>query len=162
MIEHKMVTRYLLERYPQHCAECPAFRQYPYQCHNERGMEGDCMLGYMAHSDMRDFSGNTRFEGCCIESDPNVALKTEHKRPDRRDCPMRHENGNCTAAGGFCTSVNDPVCEALHNAFRCGEDSKTEWAILMLSEQSRKFAEKQLQVLKQIHEKVTADTKEVE
>lgn len=38
----------------------------------------------------------------------------------RKDCPMRHENGNCTAAGGFCTAVNDPICEALHNAFDCG------------------------------------------
>lgn len=38
----------------------------------------------------------------------------------RKDCPMRHENGNCTVAGGFCTAVNDPVCEALHNAFNCG------------------------------------------
>ena len=38
----------------------------------------------------------------------------------RKDCPMRHENGNCTVAGGFCTAVNDPICEALHNAFNCG------------------------------------------
>ena len=38
----------------------------------------------------------------------------------RKGCPMRHENGNCTVAGGFCTAVNDPVCEALHNAFNCG------------------------------------------
>lgn len=38
----------------------------------------------------------------------------------RKDCPMRHENGNCTVAGGFCTSVNDPICEALHNAYDCG------------------------------------------
>lgn len=38
----------------------------------------------------------------------------------RKDCPMRHENGNCTVAGGFCTSVNDPICEALHNAYNCG------------------------------------------
>ena len=27
----------------------------------------------------------------------------------RKDCPMRHENGNCTVAGGFCTAVNDPM-----------------------------------------------------
>lgn len=39
---------------------------------------------------------------------------------NRKDCPMRHENGNCTVAGGFCTAVNDPICEALHNAFECG------------------------------------------
>ena len=39
---------------------------------------------------------------------------------NRKDCPMRHENGNCTVAGGFCTAVNNPICEALHNAFDCG------------------------------------------
>ena len=39
---------------------------------------------------------------------------------NRKDCPMRHENGNCTVAGGFCTAVNDPICEALHSAFDCG------------------------------------------
>ena len=43
---------------------------------------------------------------------------------DRDECPMRHENGNCTVTGGFCTAVNDPICEALHNAFYCGERSK--------------------------------------
>ena len=41
----------------------------------------------------------------------------------RKDCPMQHENDNCTVAGGFCTAVNDPVCEALHNAFDCGHRS---------------------------------------
>ena len=38
----------------------------------------------------------------------------------RTDCPMRHKNGNCTAAGGFCTAVNDQICEVLHNAYECG------------------------------------------
>ena len=38
----------------------------------------------------------------------------------RKDCTMRHENGNCTVAGGFCTAVNGQICEALHNAFDCG------------------------------------------
>ena len=38
----------------------------------------------------------------------------------RGDCPMRHENGNCLPAGGFCTAVNDMICEALHNAYHCG------------------------------------------
>lgn len=38
----------------------------------------------------------------------------------RKDCPMRHENGNCTVAGGFCTAANNHICEALHNAFDCG------------------------------------------
>lgn len=35
---------------------------------------------------------------------------------------MRHENGNCTVAGGFCTAVNDSICEALHNAYECGKN----------------------------------------
>ena len=38
----------------------------------------------------------------------------------RKDCPMRHENGNCTVIGGFCTAVNDPICEGLHNAYDNG------------------------------------------
>lgn len=38
----------------------------------------------------------------------------------RTDCPMRHENGNCTVAGGFCTAVNDQICEALHHAYDFG------------------------------------------
>ena len=38
----------------------------------------------------------------------------------RKGCPMRHENGNCTVIGGFCTSVNDPICEGLHNAYDNG------------------------------------------
>ena len=38
----------------------------------------------------------------------------------RTDCPMRHKNGNCTAAGGFCTAVNDQICAALHTAYECG------------------------------------------
>lgn len=75
----------------------------------------------------------------------------------RKDCPMRHENGNCTAAGGFCTAVNDPICEALRNAFKCGEYSKIEWATLALAKQATLFEEKQLAVLQEIHEKVTAD-----
>lgn len=41
----------------------------------------------------------------------------------RKDCPMRHKNGNCLPCGGFCTSVNDPICEALHSAYRDGVDS---------------------------------------
>lgn len=47
--------------------------------------------------------------------------KNKQMRPNRKDCPMRHENGNCTVAGGFCTAVNDPICEALHNAYECGK-----------------------------------------
>lgn len=39
---------------------------------------------------------------------------------NRKDCPMRHENGNCSPVGGFCTAVNDIICDALHSAYRCG------------------------------------------
>lgn len=36
----------------------------------------------------------------------------------RINCPMRHfDTGNCLPAGGFCTAVNDTICEALHNAY---------------------------------------------
>ena len=38
----------------------------------------------------------------------------------RKGCPMRHENGNCTVIGGFCTAVNDPICEGLRNAYDSG------------------------------------------
>ena len=38
----------------------------------------------------------------------------------RKDCPMRHENGNCLPAGGFCTAVNESICEVLHNAYYMG------------------------------------------
>ena len=38
----------------------------------------------------------------------------------RMDCLMRHENGNCTVIGGFCTAVNDSICEGLHSAYDSG------------------------------------------
>ena len=38
----------------------------------------------------------------------------------RKDCLMRHENGNCNVIGRFCTAVNDPICAGLHNAYDCG------------------------------------------
>lgn len=74
MIKHAMIVKYEFERYPTHCRECPAFTEHPYQCHNERGMEAGCMLGYMRKRDMRDFYGNTRFVACDIEHNPNVVI----------------------------------------------------------------------------------------
>ena len=38
----------------------------------------------------------------------------------RKCCTMRHENGNCTVIGGFCTAVNDSICEGLHSAYDSG------------------------------------------
>ena len=46
----------------------------------------------------------------------------EKERRLKNPCPMRHENGNCLPSGGFCTSVNEPICEALHNAYASGVD----------------------------------------
>lgn len=40
---------------------------------------------------------------------------------DRGDCPMRHETGNCLITGRFCTAINNPICEALHNGYDCGQ-----------------------------------------
>ena len=39
---------------------------------------------------------------------------------NRKNCPLRHENGNCLPCGGFCTSVNDAICEAIHQAYQHG------------------------------------------
>ena len=48
------------------------------------------------------------------------------KEEIRIGCPMRHENGNCLVAGGFCTAVNTPICEALHNAYDAGKTHSME------------------------------------
>ena len=40
----------------------------------------------------------------------------------RRFCVMRdNENGNCLCTGGFCASVDDTVCNALHHAYNSGK-----------------------------------------
>lgn len=39
---------------------------------------------------------------------------------ERRDCPIRHANGNCLCMGGFCLSVNDEICRALRSAYNTG------------------------------------------
>lgn len=54
---------YIFSRYPVNCKECPMFSQVPYTCHNERGYEARCMMGYMENKDMRDFTGETLFGG---------------------------------------------------------------------------------------------------
>lgn len=43
-------------------------------------------------------------------------MKYDRKEP----CPIRHENGNCTCIGGFCTAVPDPVCEGVRSAYDSG------------------------------------------
>ena len=40
---------------------------------------------------------------------------------ERKDCPMRHENGNCLVIGGFCIDgVSDEICHGLHEAYDKG------------------------------------------
>lgn len=34
------------------------------------------------------------------------------------ECHMRTALGNCNPIGGFCTSVNESICEALHKVSR--------------------------------------------
>lgn len=79
-------AKYEIDSYPTRCKDCPAFTLYPYQCHNERGMEADCMLGYMHHHDMRDFSGNDRFKFCGIEKDPDVSIIDGERRESDEAC----------------------------------------------------------------------------
>ena len=44
-------------------------------------------------------------------------------------CIFRHENGNCTAIGGFCTAVNEDICLAIALAYTKGyaEGKFDEW-----------------------------------
>lgn len=73
-IKYKKHVTYEIERYPDKCNECPAFKQRPYSCHSDRGMEAGCELGYMNGKDMRDFSGNTKFKECWMGIDRRVTL----------------------------------------------------------------------------------------
>lgn len=37
---------------------------------------------------------------------------------ERKDCPMRDENGNCMVIGDFCVDDgSDEICHGLHNAY---------------------------------------------
>lgn len=74
MIKFNKTVSYQIERYPNCCAECPAYLEHPYQCHNERGWEGDCSLGYMTGADMRDYNSRRLYGGCRIRNDERVTL----------------------------------------------------------------------------------------
>ena len=73
----------------------------------------------------------------------------------RLNCPMRHDNGNCLPCGGFCTAVNDSICESLHNAFRHGQTAEYERLTLEVIKENRKFEEERLEALRKLYEKVT-------
>ena len=73
-IKHNLYFAYEMERYPKNCKECPCFSTHPYTCHNERGTEAFCSLGYMDESDTRDFKGDSKFHKCKIETNCAVSL----------------------------------------------------------------------------------------
>lgn len=45
-----------LKELPKSCDSCPFYSERPYTCHNERGDEAHCALGYFRGTDMRDCS----------------------------------------------------------------------------------------------------------
>ncbi len=76
-MKFKKHVTYEIERYPETCAECPAYFETPYQCCNERGWEADCSLGYMTGYDMRDYNSSRLFGCCKIRFDERVHLMHE-------------------------------------------------------------------------------------
>lgn len=80
MIKYKKHITYEMERYPEKCNECPAFRQTSYVCHNERGMEAQCELGFMDGKDMRDFNGNIKYSGCYMGLDTRVKIMPKEEK----------------------------------------------------------------------------------
>lgn len=61
-----------LKELPTACSKCPFYSNRPYTCHNERGTEAHCSLGYM-HGDMRDLDFKSakykeeKYSGCRLE-----------------------------------------------------------------------------------------------
>ena len=89
-IKFKKQIGYQIERYPTTCKECPAYYETPYVCHNERGWEGHCKLGYFSNCcDMRDYNSNQLHVGCRIKEDPRVALMPEEAA---KPCGFCHAN----------------------------------------------------------------------
>lgn len=83
----KVTSIYEMNRYPKHCRECPCYREKPYTCHNERGYEGHCALGYMRGYDMRDFNSGKKFEGCKMDTNPNVIIKDISESRNKNEVP---------------------------------------------------------------------------
>ena len=84
MIKYKKRIILELERYPETCKECPMFYTMPYECHNERGVEGRCDLGYMDDCDMRDFDGWCLFHLCDIKNNSDVTIGGNKNDSDRK------------------------------------------------------------------------------
>lgn len=60
----------------------------------------------------------------CKSSATGFDFKPLKHTEERKNCPMRHENGNCLAMGGFCLAVNNEICHGLHNAYNEGVEAE--------------------------------------
>lgn len=57
---------------PNTCGECKFYSEPSYQCHNERGTQAHCAMGYM-HGDKRDKSfRNRKYKFCKLEHEGKV------------------------------------------------------------------------------------------
>lgn len=56
-----------------------------------------------------------------------------------KNCPMRCKNGNCLPNGGFCTSVIEPICEALQQAYEMGKENNAQKCEAMVNEHISRF-----------------------
>lgn len=59
-----MKVKYV-KKLPESCSQCRNFYLQSYICHNERGLCGGCVLGYI--KDGRDFIGKNRFSDCQLK-----------------------------------------------------------------------------------------------
>lgn len=74
----KSEMHFVLSEWPQCCGECPFCYTTNYICHNERGKELKCKLGYTNKFDTRDFPVDRKiFEGCKMRTDGKVSVENE-------------------------------------------------------------------------------------
>ena len=60
--------------------------------------------------------GRTEFDQVLMTLPSAKVVQEDGRNNIKRypDCQMRTSLGNCNAIGGFCTSVNAPICDAFH------------------------------------------------
>ena len=83
-------------------------KNFPADCERVRVTlwSGDEFTGYRKDGKWFIHGGNGIAEADVIAWQP-----MQPYRPTRESCSNRHENGNCLAVGGFCTSVDDKYCK---------------------------------------------------
>lgn len=75
-----------LKELPTACSKCPFYTEVSYHCHDERGNEAVCALGYMDSCDMRDVSFLSKglkdkiFVGCGLRDNIITDNKNESIR----------------------------------------------------------------------------------